>query len=164
MSSESKNPFHGFVDTLAEMARMREYALRGTEDRTEANAWVPTVDILIDGDDIIVRCELPGVAGEDVDVSLSHNTLWIWGQRNHPTGEEGRVSFYVHERSMGAFRRSISLPPHIDATNLAATFEDGLLEIRIADAVSDADVERIEIATPTAGGSEDITVRKDGPR
>lgn len=143
---------------------MREYALRGTEERTEANAWVPTVDILIDGEDIIVRCELPGVDGEDVEVSLSHNTLWIWGQRNHPDGEAARVSFYVHERSMGPFRRSISLPPHIDATNLAATFEDGLLEIRITDAISESSVERIQITTGHDEGGEDIAVAKEGPR
>jgi HSP20 family protein len=151
----SKSPFHGFVDTFAEMGRMREHVLHGPEERTQATAWVPTIDILVHDDDIIIRCELAGVDNEDIEVSLSNNTLWIWGERNHPPDEEGQVSFYVRERSMGPFRRSINLPSHIDASNLRASFEDGLLEIVIVDAISASEVERIAIQRR----STDTTVR-----
>ena len=58
----ARNPFRGVMDTMSEMARMREYAERGggQEDqrRTHATAWVPTTDIFAVGDDLVVRCEL----------------------------------------------------------------------------------------------------------
>ena len=58
--TDAKGPFHGFIDTWAEMSRMREHALGGGEQRTQVNAWVPTTDILVRGDDLIIRCGSPG--------------------------------------------------------------------------------------------------------
>ena len=61
----TRNPFRGLVDTMSEMARMREYAegSGGQEDqrRTHATAWVPTTDIFAEGDELNIRCELAGV-------------------------------------------------------------------------------------------------------
>jgi HSP20 family protein len=85
---DSRGPFHGFIDTLAEMSRMREQALGGGEERTQATAWVPTTDILVRGDDLIIRCELAGVANDDVEVTLANGTLWIWGERMRPPEDD----------------------------------------------------------------------------
>lgn len=153
--TEKRGPFHGFVDTFAEMTRMREHVLHGGEARTHATAWIPTTDIFVRGDDLVIRCELAGVDNDDVEVTLSHGALWIWGERNQPPEEDGAVSFYVRERSFGPFRRSINLPERVNATGLHASFADGLLEIMIEGAAAPADVERIEIER---GGDGDTTV------
>jgi HSP20 family protein len=154
---ESRGPFHGFIDTLAEMSRMREHALGSGEQRTQATAWVPTTDILIRGDDLIIRCELAGVDNDDVEVTLAHSTLWIWGVRRRAPEDEGEAtSFYVRERNTGPFRRSINLPPNIDASSMRASIEDGLLEITIGGAAIPGDIERIAIERR---GDDDSGVR-----
>jgi HSP20 family protein len=155
--ADAKGPFHGFTDTLAEMARIREHALGGGEQRTQANAWVPSTDILVRGDDLVIRCELAGVANEDVEVTLANNTLWIWGERRPaPEDKKKSTSFYVHERNTGAFRRSINLPNNIDASSMRASIEGGLLEIVIGGAAAPSDVERIAIERR---GDDDSGVR-----
>jgi HSP20 family protein len=145
--TDAKGPFHGFIDTLAEMSRMREHALgSGGEQRTSANAWVPTTDILVRGDDLVIRCELAGVDNDDVEVTLANNTLWIGGERRRaPEDLEQGTSFYVRERNTGPFRRSINLPQTVDASSMHAEIEDGLLEITIEGAAAPEDVERIAI-------------------
>ena len=150
---EKRGAFQGFVDTFAEMGRMREHVLHGGEARTHATAWVPTTDIFVRDDDLVIRCELAGVDNDDVEVTLSHGTLWIWGERTQPPEEEGAVNFYVRERSFGPFRRSINLPEQVDAAGLRASFEGGLLEITIEGAAAPADVERIEIERGGDGGT-----------
>ena len=154
---DSRGPFHGFIDTLAEMSRMREQALGGGEERTQATAWVPTTDILVRGDDLIIRCELAGVPNDDVEVTLANGTLWIWGERMRPSeDDEESASFYVRERNSGPFRRSINLPQNINASSMHASIEDGLLEITIGGAAAPGDVERITIERR---GDDDSGVR-----
>jgi HSP20 family protein len=157
--SEKHGPFHAFVDHFGEMTRMREHALHpvGQEARTHATAWIPTTDIFVRGDDLVIRCELAGVEKDDVEVTLSRGTLWIWGERTQPPETEGDVSFYVRERSFGPFRRSIDLRERVDATDMRASFADGLLEITIEGAAR-ADVERIEVASePARDSTVDVT-------
>ena len=146
--SERQGPFHAFVDHFGEMTRMREHALHpGGDVRTHVTAWIPTTDIFVRGDDLVIRCELAGVGKDDLEVTLSRGTLWIWGERTQPPETEGDVSFYVRERSFGPFRRSINLPELIDATDVQASFADGLLEITIEGAPARADVKRIAVAS-----------------
>lgn len=146
----TRNPFRGLVDTMSEMARMREYAEGGgTEDqrRTHATAWVPTTDIFAKSDDLVVRCELAGVGREDVEISLSGGVLTIYGERK---GEPEASSYYARERYYGRFRRSMSLPEGIDGSDISADFEDGLLEITVKGGVDPPEPERIHIGNRTA--------------
>ena len=127
-----KNPFRGFVDTMSEMARMREYAEGGAQEyqrRTHATAWVPTTDIFAEGDDLVIRCELAGVHREDIDIELTGDTLTISGERRSELSEE--VHFYTRERSFGHFRRSMNLPEGIDDDDISASFEDGMLQVTV---------------------------------
>lgn len=141
----TRNPFRGLVDTMSEMARMREYAEGGgTEDqrRTHATAWVPTTDIFAKGDDLVVRCELAGVGREDVEISLSGGVLTIHGERK---GEPEASEYYARERYYGRFRRSMSLPEGINGDDISADFEDGLLEITVTGGADHPGPERIQI-------------------
>ena len=144
--TESRNPFRGLVDTMSEMARMREYAEGGggSEDqrRTHATAWVPTTDIFAKGRDLVVRCELAGVEQEDVEISLSGGMLTIQGER---TGEPEATEYYARERYYGHFRRSMSLPAGIDAGDIDASFENGLLEVSVTGGADHPEPDRIQI-------------------
>jgi HSP20 family protein len=142
----TRNPFRGLVDTMSEMARMREYAegSGGQEDqrRTHATAWVPTTDIYAEGDDLKIRCELAGVRPEDVEISFSDNALTIDGER---TGAPETTDFYARERYYGHFRRRLKLPQGIDKGAISASFENGLLEITVKGGVDRHEPERIQI-------------------
>jgi len=142
----ARNPFRGIMDTMSEMARMREYAEGGGSQeegrRTHATAWVPTTDIFAMGDNLIIRCELAGVQRNDVDISLSGGALIIDGERK---GEPEATEYYARERYFGHFRRRIKLPEGVDGSKISASFDNGLLEVTVRGGVDHAEPERIEI-------------------
>jgi HSP20 family protein len=147
MGRARRNPFRGFVDTMSEMARMREYFETGQEDqrRTHATAWIPTTDIFARGDDLVIRCELAGVRREDIDITLSGDVLTISGERRSELNEE-EIHFYTRERSFGHFRRSMNLPEGIDGSDISADFRDGMLQITVrGGATAVPEPQRIEI-------------------
>jgi HSP20 family protein len=147
--ARARNPFRGLVDHMSEMSRMREYFEAGGQGqadqrRTHATAWVPTTDIFATGDDLVVRCELPGVSQDDIEITLPDGVLSISGERRSGLNEED-LTYYTRERSFGHFRRSISLPGGIDASKVSAAFEDGLLEITIQGGANLPEPQRIRI-------------------
>ena len=163
--ADSKSSFRGLFDSFAELNRMREHWQQiepSHEARTQASAWVPTLDIYAEDDDIVIRCELAGVGQDEVDVSLAGNTLWISGERTDDPQERRKVSVYVRERRYGPFRRSITLPETIDGDQIHAAFADGLLEITIDGGVDPQDHRTIEI---TGKGNAEVELdvgRADG--
>jgi HSP20 family protein len=141
-----RNPFRGLVDHMSEMSRMREYFETGQEERrrTHATAWVPTTDIFAEGDDLVIRCELAGVHREDIDIELTGDTLTVSGERRSELSEE--VHFYTRERSFGHFRRSMNLPEGINASDISADFQDGMLQVTVRGGATEVpEPERIEI-------------------
>jgi HSP20 family protein len=158
MNDNRHTAFRGLFDMFAEMGRMREQWTQtepSPEGRTHAGAWVPTVDIYSQGENLFIRCELAGIPKRDVGVSLCSGQLWISGERSGaPDGDD--VSYYVRERRYGPFRRTINLPPGIEADRIGATMEDGLLEIVIRGGAAAVQHEEIEIA-----GAEGGEVRLD---
>jgi HSP20 family protein len=126
--------FHGLFDTVAELNRMREFWRAGVdtpqEGRTHATAWIPRMDIFARDDDLVIRCELAGVAQDEMDISLEHDALTIFGERTGAPDEQG-TTFYVRERHYGSFRRTINLPEGTDRSSVNASLEDGLLEITV---------------------------------
>jgi HSP20 family protein len=85
VNRQQQERFHGLFDTVAELNRMREFWRAGvdppSESRTHSSAWIPRIDIFAQGDDLVIRCELAGVARDEVDISLEQNALTIFGQR-----------------------------------------------------------------------------------
>ena len=150
MTDKKGRPFRELFDSFAEMQRMREYARHpgdgaGTPSGHDS-AWVPGTDIFASGDDLIIRCELAGVEPDDVEISLSRGVLLIWGDREPAPDQAGEVSYYVHERRFGSFRRHITLPERVTEDDLHASLENGLLEIVVAGGAADDVHERIEIS------------------
>lgn len=77
-----------------------------------------------------IRLELPGVAPEDVDVSLHDGALVVKGEKRESRTEEGR-SWFFSERQWGAFQRSFRLPPDADADHISADMTHGVLTLSI---------------------------------
>jgi HSP20 family protein len=78
-----------------------------------------------------INVELPGVKGEDVDVSMQDNSLVVRGEKRSERQETGQ-SYYFSEREYGAFQRAFRLPPDADGDNIDAQFSDGVLRLKIA--------------------------------
>ncbi len=92
--------------------------------------WGPAVDVVEKAGSVIVRAELPGVEPEDVDISVSGNTLTIKGEKKEEKEEKGK-SYYRVERSYGSFCRTINLPDGVVADKAKADYKDGVLQITL---------------------------------
>jgi HSP20 family protein len=91
---------------------------------------VPSVDIFEDGDEVVVKADIPGVKKDDIDVTITENSLTISGERK----QEKKVKekdFHRIERSYGSFSRSFRLPENVNGDKAKAEFKNGVLEIRL---------------------------------
>ena len=99
---------------------------------TYASDWVPPVSVEERNDEILLTAELPGMAEDQVEISLENNVLTISGEKRE-TREDGEAGgkFHLVERSFGSFRRSFTLPRTIRAEGITAEFDNGLLNVRL---------------------------------
>ena len=92
--------------------------------------WTPAMDLAESGDHYVLQADLPGLSEKDVQIELEGNVLTISGerkaQRSEDTGGYRRV-----ERSYGSFSRSLTLPKGVNPEAVEASFEHGVLEVRI---------------------------------
>lgn len=156
MPDNAHRPFRGVFDMFSELSRMREHwtEIEPTQGRDRPAPWVPAVDIFAEGEDLVIRCELAGVAKEEIDVALSDGRLWISGVRTGAPGEA--TDCYVSERRYGPFERSVKLGRGVTGAQISATVVDGLLEIVVEGGAEPRQHERIEVT-----GAEDEQVRLD---
>ena len=96
----------------------------------EEMGWVPSVEMYEKGESFIVRAELPGVNKDEIDISVTGDTLTIKGERK-PSAEVKEEEYQCYEVCYGSFSRSISMPTAVDADKIEATYQDGILEIRV---------------------------------
>jgi HSP20 family protein len=92
--------------------------------------WMPPMDLVETGDHFVLRADLPGLTEQDVNIEVEDNVLTVSGERKaeHETTKEG---YHRVERAFGSFSRSLTLPEGVDAESVAASFDRGVLEIRI---------------------------------
>ena len=103
------------------------------------------VEEFVDDGTLVVRAELPGVdVDNDVDVSVHDGLLHIKAERNEKTEKTDR-SFYRSEFRYGAFERTLPLPPAATTDDVKATYEDGVLEIRIPTVAKDAETHKVPV-------------------
>lgn len=96
----------------------------------EQGTATPAIDIIDRADEIVVRAEMPGVAKDDIDVSLQEGTLTIKGEVKEEAGQkEGNYSY--SERNYRYFARSLNIPFKIRQENIKATLKDGVLSVQL---------------------------------
>lgn len=91
----------------------------------------PSIDVVKESDELIVTAELPGMAAEDIDVSVDGGVLTIKGEKSeqNETSEDNR---FMRERVYGRFLRRITLPDGVATDTLKALYDKGVLTIRMA--------------------------------
>jgi len=90
----------------------------------------PAMDIVEDEDQITVKTELPGIKKDDAHVMVEDGVLTITGEKKSDREEKDK-NFHLVERTFGSFHRSIKLPTGVEADKAEASFEDGVLVVRI---------------------------------
>ena len=95
-----------------------------------ARRWVPAMDLVEEGDSLVLRADLPGMSHDDVNVEVKDGVLTISGERQAEQRKEEQ-GYYRVERSFGSFSRSLTLPEGIDPDKVSAEFDNGVLEVRI---------------------------------
>ena len=102
---------------------------RGTRLGT-LQAWSPTIEVSQQGNEVVVRADLPGLKKEEVNVEVGEDAILISGERRHEEKEE-QEGYFRSERSYGSFSRTIPLPEGAITDSAKAGFTDGVLEIRM---------------------------------
>jgi HSP20 family protein len=92
--------------------------------------WVPAIDLVETDDHFVLKVDLPGLDKDDVEIEVKDGLLTVSGERKSEH-EERKDGYHRVERAYGGFSRSLSLPPGVDADQVQADFEKGVLEVRI---------------------------------
>ena len=147
------NPLQGMLSLQDEMNRLFEASFFG-EGATPSRGgkpivWAPPIDVVESEDKVIVNAELPGMKAEDVELSVDDGLLTLKGERNFAE-EVKEENLHRIERSYGYFERRIALPKTIDAENITASYNDGVL--------------RIELPKVEATQSRQIKIKVEHPR
>jgi HSP20 family protein len=162
MTTMRWDPFQDLRSAQDEMAQMNPtlaHALgRPTQQgNARTTAWAPALDISERKDAYLVTVELPGLKPEDLDITMEDGLLTIQGERQF-TSESSEQQFHRVERRYGAFRRAITLPAHVMAEGIQASFEDGVLQILVPKA-EEATPKRIQVRS---GRSEAPATNSEG--
>ncbi len=129
-------------DPFAEMASLRNALDRMFEDRPfrtllpggGEHGFFP-VDLLDTKDEVVVKASLPGVKAEDIEIQVTGDVLSLKGESREES-EEKAENYYRKERKHGVFMRQLTLPGEVNADQANASFEDGVLTLRLPKAES----------------------------
>ena len=103
--------------------------------------WVPPVDVFAREGELVVRAELPGIDPEnDVEITLQEGILRTRGERKHESSGNG-----YSETSYGTFERAVRLPEGVEADEIRASYEHGILEVVVPKAAELTEGKRIPI-------------------
>jgi HSP20 family protein len=164
------DPFQDLRSAQEEMAQMspmlaHALGLHAQQGNGRAATTAPALDISERKDAYLVTVEIPGLKPEDLDITMEGGLLTIQGERQF-TSESSEQRFHRVERRYGAFRRSITLPAHVKAEGIQASFEDGVLQILVPKA-EEATPKRIQVrpgrTEVTAASSEGVSSEEARP-
>ena len=139
-------------DPFREMASMRRMMDRFFDDTLFDQDWESMagfsgalpLDVEEKDDEFVVSASLPGINPDDLDITYTGSTLTIKGEFKEEKEEKGR--YHLRERRYGSFSRSITLPSTVKADKIDASYEAGVLKLRLPKA-EEAKPKRIPIKT-----------------
>ncbi len=126
------DPFREFSTLQDRMNRLfRDNYGDGREEALTTSSFAPPVDVYEDEHSITLKIEVPGIDEKDIDVRVENQTLTVHGERKFEK-EEKEENFRRVEQQYGSFTRSFTLPPTVDAENIQANYDKGILKIHLA--------------------------------
>lgn len=121
-------PFRELASLQSEMSRYMNGLIEGTGRTTQA--WVPALDVWETENEVVYAFDLPGIPEEKISIEVQDGTLTVSAERVKETEQSGD-SFFRFERRYGTFSRAVGLPQGVDEAKIAASYADGVLEVRV---------------------------------
>lgn len=121
-------PFRDLAQVQSEMARLMNGLFEGPGRASQT--WVPPLDVWETETELVYAFDLPGIAEEAITIEAQDDTLTVTATREK-TQEEAGDRFYRFERRYGTFSRAVGLPAGVDDSKIAASYEDGVLEVHV---------------------------------
>jgi HSP20 family protein len=112
----------------AELSRLMNGLFEGNGRQTQS--WVPTLDVWETDDALVYAFDLPGIPQDQIAVEVEDGTLTVSATRER-TEEPGEDRYRRFERRFGSFTRAVGLPQGVSEEQIAASYRDGVLEIRV---------------------------------
>ena len=116
-------------DPFREMSSFEEQWNRLLEGRRQ-ESWLPAVDVFDTKDAVVLKAELAGMKPDEIEIMAEDNVLTIKGERKFEEQVDSE-RYYRIERRFGSFQRSLALPAGVNADDIQAHYEDGILEVRV---------------------------------
>ena len=148
LQGEMNRLFSNFFDTPS--------TRRGNGGAVANRRWLPAMDLVETDEHFVLKADLPGITENDVNIEVENDVLTIAGERK-AEHEEKHEGYYRLERATGSFARSLTLPEGIDPEAVTASFDNGVLEVRIPKPVQ-AKPRRVQIGV---AGAEPKTIEAD---
>ncbi|MGV8074112.1 MAG: Hsp20/alpha crystallin family protein [Syntrophobacteraceae bacterium] len=126
-----RNPWQEIIKMKSDMERLFSgVTASGVTRYSDPTSGVfPALNVLEDGDKILIEAELPGIKPEDLDISVMGNTVTLMGERK-PDGAES-AGYHRKERQSGKFHKALTLPYEIDPEKVEAHCQDGVLSLTL---------------------------------
>jgi HSP20 family protein len=145
ISAQAGDPF---LSLHRDINRLFDETLRGgapNQATQQDGALISApVNVAETQDEYRVTAELPGLSSEDVEVLLDEDVLTIRGERKFERRDD-KENYHLMECSYGTVQRSLRLPTPIDAQQVQANFENGLLRITLPKSKAQQRAQRIEV-------------------
>ena len=117
------------LERLYALQRELDRAFTGTETM-ESGTFIPPMDVVETGDEILCHLEVPGLSREDLEIRAEGNVLTIAGEKKLVQQENAKEGgFRSIERRYGRFERSFALPRSVDSNRVRASYDNGVLTI-----------------------------------
>ena len=97
----------------------------------QAGKWMPPVEILQRGDQLVICVDLPGISRDNINVEIQRDRVIVEGERTEAPHPDDAPAFRRSERSYGPFHRTVPLPEGVDPDSAQAAMRDGVLEITL---------------------------------
>lgn len=138
------DPFREMMTLRTAMDRLFDNAMFGQrDDWLQTSGWDVSMDLAENDDEYLVKASLPGINPDHLEITYNNNVLTIKGEIKEEKEEEQR-RYHLRERRYGSFSRSISLPSTVNAENISASYEAGVLTLSLPK-VEEAKPRRIQV-------------------
>jgi HSP20 family protein len=103
----------------------------GFSDSNVGNYWLPNIDVKEEDRSYVITADVPGMEKKDIKISIDqYSNLIIEGERDTEVKKE-KKGYICFERHKGSFFRKIALPGAVDAQDIKAKYQQGVLEVNV---------------------------------
>ncbi len=121
-------PFRELASFQNELSRWMNGLVDGPGRASQS--WAPALDVWETDSEVVYAFDLPGIPEDGISIEVKDDTLTVSAEREK-TEEVSDEGFYRFERRHGSFARAVGLPQGVDQDQISASYDNGVLEIRV---------------------------------